>query len=712
MKKTVCKVRGMSCAACSAAVEKTLKGQKGVLSASVNLASEEAGIEFDENIVSENDLSEAVHKAGYELVFSSSDSSEADNSEDEEAMRAEKRRKIRLITSLCFTIPLFVLTMGHMVIKTMPHVNGYIQLALCVPVLIAGSSFFTRGFRGLFSGHPNMDTLVAVGSGASFLYSLYNLFSKTSHNYYFEGVATIITLVMVGKYIEARSKRKAGSSIKALMKLSPTRATVISSGKQVEKDIKDVFAGDIVLVKPGEKIPADGTLTEGYADVNESMLTGESLPVHKTEGSAVFAGTINTNSSFQYEVTKTGADTAFAAIVRLVKEAQNSKAPISRLADKVSGVFVPIVMCISAVTFLGWMLAGRGFSFALTNAVSVLVIACPCSLGLATPIAIVTSTGVGARLGILFKNAEALENLGYMKNVMFDKTGTLTTGHPAVTEYSDDETLRLAAIAEQNSEHPFAKAVLDTAAEKLCEEIPGVKYFTSFPGKGIIARLNGEKIIAGNRALMNDNGVSVPDFREEAEIYVASGSEYKGFVRVRDSVRAESREAVSELKKLGLTAHMLTGDNPGKAAEIASLCGIEKVHSSLMPQDKLDIVGNTERSIMVGDGINDAPSLEKADIGVAMGNGTDVAISSADVVIMRDKLTAVPTSVRLSRQTIKNIKYSLFWAFVYNIAGIPIAAGVLTLFGGPSLNPMLCALCMSASSVSVVLNALRLRRFR
>ncbi len=723
MKSTICKVKGMHCAACSAAVERTLNSQGGVAAAAVNLASEEARIDFDEAVVSEDELSLAVKKAGYTLVFpASSGISDMEKDSEDESRREERREKIRLSVAVLFAVPLFVLCMGHMVFPSFPHAGGFLQLFLCLPVLAAGSGFFLRGFRSLFHGTPNMDSLVAVGSGVSFLYSLYNLFSGSSHSYYFDSVAMIITFVMVGKYIESGSKRRAGASIKALIKMAPSTATVIVDGGSVVRDVSQVFEGDIVLVKPGEKIPTDGLVVEGEAEVNESMLTGESVPVHKADGSAVYAATINTNSSFMYRVTKTGADTVFSGIIRMVREAQSTKAPISRLADRVAGVFVPVVMTIAAIVFVLWMTSGRGLQFSLTCAVSVLVIACPCSLGLATPIAIVTATGRGANLGILFKSAEVLENLGRMKNVMFDKTGTLTTGHPVVTEFTDRETLRLAAIAEGNSEHPFSRAVLDKAREVFSDDyevqIPAVKYFTAVPGQGIIARLDGRRILAGNRRLMEEREVKLPDGAAswadlpDAEIYVSLDSVFKGTIRVMDAVRPESAEAVKALKDLGLTSHMLTGDNAVTARDIADECGISEVHASLLPEDKLRIVRETERSMMVGDGINDAPSLEAADIGLAMGGGTDVAISSADVVIMKDDLGAVPVSVRLSRATIGNIKMSLFWAFFYNILGIPIAAGALTFFGGPLLDPMLCALCMSASSVSVVLNALRLRKFK
>ena len=703
MRKVVCKVNGMSCAVCSATVEKTLKALNGMISASVSLASEEALLEYDDNVLSEDEITFAVKKAGYSIIFPSEESSQ---DSDVQIEREERIHKIRLIVCIGFTVVLFVLAMAH--------VSGYVQLALCLPVLAGGFYFFTKGFSSLFKRHPDMNSLVAVGSSASFLFSLYNLVSGVSGHFYFDGVAMIITLVMVGKHIELKCRRRAGESVQALMKLAPTDATVLIDGVEVKKKISEIRVGDIVLVHPKEKVAVDGVVLDSVCDIDESMLTGESLPVHKVEGDSVFAATLNTDSSFKLKVLRVGQDTVLSSIIKMVKEAQNSKPKIARLADKVASVFVPSVMGISVLTFAMWFVFGHDFSRALTNAVSTLVIACPCSLGLATPIAIMVATGEAADMGILFRNAEALERLGYMKNVFFDKTGTLTSGKPHVVSYSSEETLHLAFIAEQNSEHPFAKAVRDCYLKRFSENAitEEVKYFTSVPGCGIIARFNGRKILAGNRTLMADNDVNVPDGEPEAQIYVAEGDKYVGCISVTDSVRDESFSVVTELENLSIECAMLTGDNKNNAEKTAKACGIKKVYSSLMPQDKMKILDEHPLSVMVGDGINDAPSLEKADVGIAMGHGTDVAVLSADVVIVRDNLSAVSTSVRLSRTTVKNIKISLFWAFCYNVLGIPVAAGVLTLFGGPSLNPMLCAMCMSLSSISVVLNAMRLRFFK
>ena len=725
MKKAVCRVKGMSCAACSASVERILNKKDGVESAQVSLAAEEASIIYDENKISIEEMQEAVKKGGFKLLSPEDSSQGAEDQESAKEKKAEKLHLLRLYTCIIFAVPLFVLCMGPMVIPSMPMVSGWVQMALCIPVMIAGYTFFTKGFFNLIRLQPNMDSLVATGATASFVYSLVNLIQSTqhlamgqtmTHQYYFEGVATIITLVMVGKHIELRSRRKAGDSIKSLMNLAPSKATLVKDGKTEEIDAKNIGIGDLILVHPGEKIAADGEIVEGSSDVDESMLTGESLPVAKTVGSKVWGATINTNGSFVSRTEKVGKDTVLSSIIKMVKEAQASKAPIARLADKVAGVFVPVVMSIAVLTLLAWLLAGKDISFALRCAVSVLVIACPCSLGLATPIAIMVSTGKAASLGILFRSAQAIEQLSSMKNVMFDKTGTLTEGKPKVSFYSNEKTLHLAALAERKSEHPYAKAILEKAQEldetfaNTLRNIDDCE-FEALVGKGIKATTKEGTIFAGNKLLMADNGVVLPPEDNQAQIYVALDGQYKGQIKISDTLRAEAQEAVAQLKEMGLTCTMLTGDNEETAKEIASEAALDGYHASLLPQAKLTFIEQTSDCIMVGDGINDAPALEKASIGIAMGGGTDAAMQVADVVIMNSNLKSVPKAVQLSRMTLKNIKMSLFWAFFYNSLGIPIAAGVLTLFGGPSLDPMIAALCMSLSSLSVVLNALRLRKF-
>ena len=724
MKKAVCRVKGMSCAACSASVERILSRKEGVESAQVSLAAEEASIIYDENKISIEEMQEAVKKGGFKLL-----PPEEEGAEDKESLaekKAEKLHLIRLYTCIVFALPLFVLCMAPMVFPSIPMVSGWVQMALCIPVMIAGYTFFTKGFFNLIKLQPNMDSLVATGATASFIYSLVNLIQNTqhlamghamSHNYYFEGVATIITLVMVGKHIELRSRRKAGDSIKSLMSLVPSKATLVKDGKTQEIDAKDIQVGDLILVHPGEKIAADGQIVEGSSDVDESMLTGESLPVSKTVGSKVWGATINTNGSFVFKTEKIGKDTVLSSIIKMVKEAQASKAPIARLADKVSGIFVPVVMSISVITLAAWLIAGKGITFALRCAVSVLVIACPCSLGLATPIAIMVATGKAASLGILFRSAQAIEQLSTMKTVMFDKTGTLTQGKPKVTFYTNPLTLHLAALAERKSEHPYAKAIIEKAQEldeNLADKLKNIddSSFEAIVGKGIKAKTEEGTILAGNKLLMQDFEVQLPEGLEQAQIYVALDGQYKGLIKISDTLRAEAKEAVSQLKEMGLTCTMLTGDNDTTAKEIALQAGLDDYHASLLPQDKLAFIEQTRDCIMVGDGINDAPALEKANIGIAMGGGTDAAMQVADVVIMNSNLKSVPKAAHLSRATIKNIKMSLFWAFFYNSLGIPVAAGILTLFGGPALDPMIAALCMSLSSLSVVLNALRLRKFK
>lgn len=698
----ICKVGGMNCAACSATVEKVLNKLNGIESASVSLATEEARIVRDPDVISNQDIEKAVKDAGYTITFG------PDNSFENEQRKATVHL-IKLIVCIAFDLPLFVLCLGHLIIPSLPHLNGWIQLLLCIPVLAAGSSFFTRGLPALIKGHPNMDSLVAVGSSASFLFSLWNLIIG-SGTYYFEGVATIITLVMVGKHIEVRSRRKAGDSIRALMALAPSKARLLKEegAAPILVDVKDLKPGDLVMVLPGDKVATDGVVVSGYSDVNESMLTGESLPVSKSKGDSVYGATLNTTGSFTFKVTKTGNETALYEIIKMVKEAQSSKAPIQRIADRVAGVFVPVVMSLSALVFVLWFAIGKDFSTALKNAVSVLVIACPCSLGLATPIAIQAATGKGAENGILFRSAVALETLASAKNVMFDKTGTLTTGNLEVVNNPSERLLYLASIAEQRSEHPYAKAVLRAYGK----EVPESRTFTSIPGQGVIVRCTQGRIVAGNALLMADNDIVIPSDELEAQIYLGLNGEYQGCIVLRDSVRTDAKESVALLKELGLSCSILTGDSLSHAQDIAAQTSISDVKASLLPQDKLNLIAKVQNSVMVGDGINDAPALEKADIGIAMGSGTDAALSSADIVIVNSSLSSVPKAIRLSRATVKNIKLSLFWAFFYNCIGIPVAAGVLNLFGGPELDPMLSALCMSLSSISVVLNALRLRLFK
>lgn len=699
--KQLFKVKGMNCAACSSTVEKTLKKLKGISYASVSLASEEASVEYNPEMISKESIMQAVKDAGYLLV---EQAGFYDDKEDEKQIKKEGRRNLVLavITSI-----LFVCCMGSMVFDGFPTVSPVIQLILCLPVIYFGFHFFVNGFKNLFKGHPNMDSLVATGCSASFLFSIYNMIIS-SGNYYFDGVAMIITLVSIGKHAELKNRRKASVGIRQLMNLSPTQATVIKDGIQTRVEVSSIKSQDLVLVHPGEKAAADGIIMEGTGCLDESMLTGESLPVTKTAGDFVYGASLNTSGSFVLRVEKTGNDTFLASVINMVKQAQNSKPPIARLADKAAGVFVPVVMGTAVLVFLAWIIAGRDFAFALQCAVSVLVVACPCSLGLATPIAVMVCTSKASENGILFSDAKAIETLGLMKNILFDKTGTLTTGQSKVSFATDEKTLQLAAICEQNSEHPFAKAVL----EKYAKTPLPARAFNNIPGKGVTCRCELGKIIAGNLSMMQEYEIEVPKDAEQAQIYVSLNDEYVGCIQISDTLRPEAEKTIALLKNLGLTPFMLTGDNKDQAEKTAALSGIENFRYSMLPADKLDFVANTQDCIMVGDGINDAPSLERASVGIAMGSGTDIAMSSADVVIVSNNLSSIEKAVRLSRKTISNIKLSLFWAFFYNALAIPVAAGLLTLAGGPALNPMLCALCMSLSSLSVVSNALRLGNFK
>jgi Cu+-exporting ATPase len=627
--------------------------------------------------------------------------------------------------------------MGPMLGLTLPFshlTNALLQLVFAAGTMIAGSAFFTKGFSTLVKREPNMDSLVAIGTTASFLYSFWGIFEILRGNHmvahdhlYFEGVGTIITLVMLGRYLEHRSKGKTGEAIRKLMELAPAAATVLRDGQQVTIDATDVQVDDIVMVKPGEKLPVDGVVLSGFSAIDESLLTGESLPVEKSLGSEVYAATLNTTGVLQYRASKVGSDTALANIITLVQQAQGSKAPIARVADKISGVFVPIVMGISVLTLIGWLLAGTAIDIAILRAVSVLVIACPCSLGLATPIAIMVSSGKGARLGILFRHAAAIEQLRQVQTVIFDKTGTLTEGKPKVTDILAKETkqvLALAASIEQASEHPLSRAVVAKAKEEQLE-LSDVQGFEALVGRGIQGKLGDEVIRIGNTELMEEHGIQISQTRREelaklsdqgkTPLLVAKNQELLGIIAIADTLRKETRQALAELKGLGLKTVMLTGDNERTAKAIAQEAGVDSYLAGQLPGQKEEAIASYAKQgmvAMVGDGINDAPALAKADIGIAVGSATDVARETADVVLVRNNLTDVIKAIKLSKATMRNIHQNLFWAFFYNILGIPLATGVLTLFGGPQLSPMFAAFAMSMSSVCVVLNALRLNRFK
>lgn len=732
MKEIQVGIGGMTCASCSSAVERTLNKLEGVDKAQVNLATETATIAFDESHLDLDVIKKAVQRIGYSVV----------ETVDQKTKEEEKRRDLanlghRLIISSVLTVFLLVLAMGPMLGLTLPlsHLtNALLQLVFAAGTMIAGSAFFTKGFSTLVKREPNMDSLVAIGTTASFLYSFWGIFEILRGNHmaahdhlYFEGVGTILTLVMLGRYLEHRSKGKTGDAIRKLMELAPAVATVLRDGRQVSIDASQVQVGDIVMVKPGEKLPVDGVVLSGFSAIDESLLTGESLPVEKSLGSEVYAATLNTTGVLQYRASKVGSDTALANIITLVQQAQGSKAPIARVADKISGVFVPIVMGISVLTLLAWLIAGTPVDIAILRAVSVLVIACPCSLGLATPIAIMVSSGKGARLGILFRHAAAIEQLKQVQTIIFDKTGTLTEGKPKVTDIlAKDPTavLGLAASIEQASEHPLSRAVVAKAKEEKLQ-LTDVQDFEALVGRGIQGRLEDEVIRIGNIELMEDNAITIREEDRQAianfsdqgktPLLVAQGQKLIGIIAVADTLRKETKQAIAELKALGLKTIMLTGDNERTAKAIANEAGVDSYLASQLPNQKEEAIASYARLgkvAMVGDGINDAPALAKADIGIAVGSATDVARETADVVLVRNNLGDVNKAIQLSKATMRNIHQNLFWAFFYNILGIPLATGILTLFSGPQLSPMFAAFAMSMSSVCVVLNALRLNRFK
>ncbi|MFW7368097.1 heavy metal translocating P-type ATPase [Vagococcus fluvialis] len=736
---------GMTCASCSQTIEKVINKLDGVQSASVNLATEKMVVDFNPSELSSNDIMEAVKNSGYSAKESLSQEAQADLDKEKKEKHI-KRMWSRFWQSAVLTVPLLYIAMGEMVglpIPEMIHPMVYperfalLQLALTIPVLIIGRPFFIVGFRALFKGHPNMDSLVALGTSAAALYSLYGTIMVLlgdhhfAMNLYYESAAVILTLITLGKYFEAVSKGKTSEAIKKLMGLAPKTAIVIRDGVETEISVDDVVLGDVIVVKPGDKIPVDGVIVSGTSAVDESMLTGESIPIEKKAGDKVIGASINKNGSFQFEATKVGKDTTLSQIIKLVEDAQGSKAPIAQLADKVSGVFVPIVIVLAILSGVVWYFLGQeSWVFALTITISVLVIACPCALGLATPTAIMVGTGKGAENGVLIKSGDALETTHKIETIVFDKTGTITEGKPVVTDIlvtgslSKDDFLLLAASAEKGSEHPLGEAIV-LAAEEQGMTFKEIDHFVAIPGHGIEVEIEKETFILGNKKLMLEKQIDLLDFEEESNrlakegktpMYIANSHELLGIIAVADTIKESSVRAIEKLHRMGLEVAMLTGDNKRTAEAIAKQVGIDRVLSEVLPEDKANEVKKLQQEgkkvAMVGDGINDAPALAQADIGIAIGSGTDVAMESADIVLMRSDLMDVPTAIELSHATIKNIKENLFWAFLYNTLGIPVAMGLLYLFGGPLLNPMIAGAAMSFSSVSVLLNALRLKRFK
>lgn len=738
-------VTGMSCAACSSRVEKAVSKVEGVQSCSVSLLTNSMGVEgsaSDESIIA------AVEKAGYGA--SVADGEKKQSAENEQLKDKDTPVLMhRLIASVGFLAVLMYISMGHMMLGwPLPaffadnHIAmGLAQLLLCVIIMVINQKFFISGFKGLIHRSPNMDTLVALGSGASFVYSVYALFAMTDaqvkgnadlvmsymHEFYFESAAMILTLITVGKMLEAHSKGKTTNALKALLNLAPKKATLLIDGKETEVTVDKVKKGDVFVVRPGESIPVDAEITDGSTAVDESALTGESIPVDKTVGDSVSAGTINKSGFIKCSATAVGEDTALSQIIKMVSDAAATKAPVAKIADKVSGVFVPVVIVIAVVTIAVWLLCGQTVGYALARGISVLVISCPCALGLATPVAIMVGNGMGARKGILFKTASSLEAAGKIQIAVLDKTGTITKGEPKVTDVipfgiSENELLQYAYSIETKSEHPLAKAVIAKA-----QEIGLVPYeitdFKAESGNGLSGEYNGEKIIGGSKKyisslinISNDISSRADSLSEEGKtpLFFMKGDKLLGIIAVADVIKDESPQAVKELQNMGIKVVMLTGDNERTAKAVGKLAGVDEVIAGVLPDGKEKVVANLKKQgkvLMVGDGINDAPALTRADIGMAIGSGTDIAIDAADVVFMKSKLTDVPAAVRLSRKTLRNIHENLFWAFIYNVIGIPLAAGVWIPLLGWQLNPMFGAAAMSLSSFCVVTNALRLNFF-
>ena len=740
-------VTGMSCAACSARVEKAVSKVPGVTSCSVSLLTNSMGVEGS---AAEQAVIAAVEAAGYGASVKGAASAPAPAQSDPLADHETPALKRRLLSSLAFLALLMYLSMGHMMwgwpapafLADNPVAMGLAQLLLTVIIMVINQRFFISGFKSLWHKSPNMDTLVALGSTASFVYSVYALFAMTGaqargdaaqamswmHEFYFESAAMILTLITVGKMLEARSKGRTTDALKGLMKLAPQTATLMIDGQERTVPIAQVQTGDVFVVRPGENIPVDGVVLEGHSAVNESALTGESIPVDKAEGDAVSAATVNQSGYLRCRATRVGEDTTLSQIIRMVSDAAATKAPIAKVADRVSGVFVPVVIGIALLATAVWLATGADFGYALARGISVLVISCPCALGLATPVAIMVGNGKGAKKGILFKTAVSLEEAGKVRVVALDKTGTITTGQPRVTDVlpapgvTEEELVTSAYALEQRSEHPLARAVVERA-ESLQLKAQEVSGFTALPGNGLTATLDGEALSGGSLTFISGRTEVSGDMRAQADrlsgegktpLLFCRGGRLLGMIAVADAIKPESPQAVRELQNMGVRVVMLTGDNQRTAEAIGRQAGVDQVIAGVLPDGKESVIRSLQsqgKVAMVGDGINDAPALTRADIGIAIGAGTDVAIDAADVVLMNSRLTDVPAAIRLSRATLRNIHENLFWAFIYNIIGIPLAAGVFIPLLGWQLNPMFGAAAMSLSSFCVVSNALRLNLF-
>lgn len=739
-------VKGMSCAACSKAAQRSLSKTPGVVDANVNIATEKASVSYDPSVCSIEDMKKSIEKAGFKLL----------TNEEAEKNSGENTSMANFLVAIVFSVILFTVSMGPMLglnlpIVICPHHNplnhAILQLVLVIPVMIAGRKFYTNGYSSLFRRNPNMDSLVAVSTTAAFLFSVYNtvkmandpvfvimIMNSGQHlPLYFESCAMIIALIMLGKYLETRSKNKTSQAIKSLMELQAKTAIIEIDGQEKEVPMEDVRVGDIVIVKPGSKIPVDGRVIDGSSSVDESMLTGESIPVEKSIGDTVTGASINKNGYIKFVAQRVGKDTSLSQIIRLVEDAQSKKAPIANLADKVSGIFVPVVMTIAAVSGLAWYFIGHEtFQFSLTIFISVLVIACPCALGLATPTAIMVGTGRGAENGILIKGGDSLESSHKISTVAFDKTGTITYGKPIVTDitildksYTDVDIIKIAASLESKSEHPLADAINEKSKD-MGIIIEPMDQFESITGMGVKAYYMSKSVLLGNIKLMTKEGIDVEQGLLEDSIkfenqgktpmFISIDKQIVAIIYVSDTIKDTSKRAVELLHSMGIKVAMITGDNKNTAHAIAKKVGIDRVYAQVLPSEKSKVIEELQKSgelvAMVGDGINDAPALAVSNVGIAIGNGTDVAIESADIVLMKNDPSDVANAIKLSRETIKNIKQNLAWAFIYNIIGIPFAAGIVHIFGGPLLNPMIAAAAMSLSSVSVVTNALRLRKFK
>ncbi|MDN6310200.1 MAG: heavy metal translocating P-type ATPase [Psychroflexus sp.] len=739
-------IEGMTCASCAQTIEKAVGKLSGVDKASVNLATEKMQVSYNPSAISVSDVTGAVSNSGYAAVLETTDTQ--DNSRAEKREKKEKRIKQllnRFGISIIFTIPVLIISMGHMVGMPLPNIvdpmiNAFnfslLQLILTLPIMVVSWEYFQKGFKSLFKGHPNMDSLIALGTAAAFVYSLAATigtglgYGNFSDLLYYEVTGVILALHTLGLFLEERSKGQMSSAIEKLVNLAPKTARVIRNGVEQEITVAEVALGDVIRVRPGESMPVDGVVVEGSTSVDESMLTGESIPVEKKSGDEVIGASINKNGSIDYRATRVGSDTTLSQIIKLVEDAQGSKAPIARMADIITRYFVPIVIALSVLAGIAWLIAGQSGIFALSVIITTLVIACPCALGLATPTSIMVGTGKGAEHGVLIKSGEALETTHNLDSIVFDKTGTLTEGKPIVTDIlgtpliTKENLLYYAASGETGSEHPLGEAIVQKSKEENMT-LAKPDHFEAIPGHGIRVEIEGKDMYIGNRKLMLEQKIDLSSMEKESDrladegktpMYLSVDGELAGIIAVADTLKENSMKAVKELRRRGVEVIMITGDNKRTAKAIAKQVGIDSVLSEVLPEDKAEEVKKLQEAgkkvAMVGDGINDAPALAQADIGIAVGSGTDVAIESADIVLMRNDLTTVLTAIDLSHTTLRNIKQNLFWAFAYNLVGLPVAMGLLYIFGGPLMSPIFAAVAMSFSSVSVLLNALRLRRFK